>query len=48
MQPVTAKDLMFKSVCFRLVLGLTVILGIVSMILGIVGMSVTCSHQSCS
>jgi hypothetical protein len=44
MKAETAKDLMFKSVCFRLVLGLTVTLGIVSMILGIISTNVTCSH----
>ena len=37
---------MFKSVYFRLVLGLTVTLGVASMILGIIGMNVTCSHHS--
>jgi hypothetical protein len=48
MKAVTSRDLMFKSVCFRLVLGLTVTACIVAMILGIISTNVTCHYQNCS
>lgn len=48
MQPTPAKDLMWKSCCFKFVLTATLGLVLSAMILGIVSNSVTCKHQSYS
>ena len=48
MKPVTATDLMCKSVCFRLLLGFAIAMTLVAMILGVVSTNVTCKKSGSS
>lgn len=48
MKPVTATDLMCKSVCFRLLLGFGIAMTLVAMILGVVSTNVTCKSSGSS